>query len=180
MEARDRRVTRTRAALVGAFNHLILARRRRRGIKVADIVAEAKVGRSTFYDHYSGTDAIFLEAIRHPFGILADALTGSANTIQLTALLEHFWENRQLARETLSRADLKVGRILADMIEARLDSREAALSIPNRLAARQLAEAALAPIGAWVMAEASCSPAALAKAIAASSAAMLAALSPPA
>jgi len=173
MQGQDRRVTRTRAALIGAFNHLILARRRR-GIKVAEIVAAANVGRSTFYDHYSSADAILLDAIRHPFGILADALTGKANTLQLTALLEHFWENRQIARETLARLDARVGRVLADMIEERLA--DCTLTIPTRLAALQLAEAALAPIRGWVTAEAPCSPEALARAIFGCGAAMLVAL----
>lgn len=159
----DRRVARTRAALIGAFNHLILVKRRQRGIKAAEIIAEANVGRSTFYDHYSSADAVMLEAIRHPFGILADALTGRADAASLTPLLAHFWENRQLARNTLVRLDGPVTRVLTEMIEERLS--DAALSIPTRLAAMQLAESALAPIAGWVTAEAPCTPEALANAI---------------
>ncbi len=178
MEARpDRRITRTRSALIGAFNNLVMARGRQRGIKVADIVAEAQVGRSTFYEHYSSADAIFLDAIRHPFGILADALTGRGSAASLVALLQHFWENRQLARETLTRLDAKVTRVLADMIEQRLA--DTPLILPARLAALQLAETALAPIGGWVTAEAPCAPEDLAQAIHACAAAMREALTPP-
>lgn len=172
----DRRVTRTRAALVGAFNHLILVKRRQRAIKASEIIAEANVGRSTFYDHYSGADAVMLEAIRHPFGILADALTGKGDAASLTPLLEHFWENRQLARDTLVRLDGPVTRVLTEMIEARIAGMP--LLIPARLAAMQIAESALAPISGWVTAEAPCAAGALAQAIVRCGAAMLAGLTP--
>ena len=170
----DRRITRTRAALIGAFNHLVLIKRRQRGIKAAEIIAEANVGRSTFYDHYSSADAVMLEAIRHPFGILADALTGRGDAANLIPLLEHFWENRQLARDTLVRLDGPVTRVLTEMIEERLG--DMPLSIPTRLAAMQLAESALAPIAGWVTAEAPCTPEALARAIHGCGAAMVASL----
>ena len=58
----DRRITRTRNALIGAFNHLVLHRRQRH-IRVADIVAQANVGRSTFYEHYSSADDILIAAL---------------------------------------------------------------------------------------------------------------------
>src|SRR4051812_2411808 len=61
----DRRIARTREALIGAFNHLVLNRRQRH-IRVADIVAEANVGRSTFYEHYSSADDILLQALARP------------------------------------------------------------------------------------------------------------------
>ena len=46
---KDRRTQRTRAAVLGAFTELFLSRRRR--IRAADLIAEAGVGRSTFYEH---------------------------------------------------------------------------------------------------------------------------------
>ena len=49
-EAKDRRAQRTRAALLDAFNQLFLGRRQRR-IRAAALIAEAPVGRSTFYEH---------------------------------------------------------------------------------------------------------------------------------
>lgn len=170
----DRRITRTRTALIGAFNHLVLIKRRQRGIKAAEIIAEANVGRSTFYDHYSSADAVMLEAIRHPFGILADALTGKGSAASLTPLLEHFWENRQLARDMLVRLDAPVKRVLTEMIEERIGTRP--LIIPTRLAAMQIAESALAPISGWVTAEAPCAAETLARAIWRCGAAMLASL----
>jgi AcrR family transcriptional regulator len=160
----DRRATRTRTALIEAFNHLALSHHK--NIKVADIVAEANVGRSTFYEHYRSADDIHLQAMARPFAILADAAAGLGDEARLTALLCHFWENRQLARSSfMGRMHDKVTRLLAFMVEERLRDEEDALAIPLRLAAMQLAEAALAPIRGWVTAEAPCTAEALAGAI---------------
>jgi AcrR family transcriptional regulator len=51
----DRRVARTREALLGALIELI-AKREYDAITVEDICAKAGVGRSTFYAHYTGKD----------------------------------------------------------------------------------------------------------------------------
>ena len=159
----DRRVARTRTALIEAFNHLVLSRRPKR-IRVSDIVAAANVGRSTFYEHYRSADDIHMEALSRPFGLLADATAGQGDSERLASLLAHFWENRQRARETVSgRSGERAARMLADQVELRLG--DAALAIPKRLAALQLAEAALAPVRGWLLAEAPCTPAVLAASI---------------
>lgn len=160
-EARDRRVQRTRAALLGAFNQLFLARRQRR-IRAADLIAEAKIGRSTFYDHYSSADDVLLEALRHPFATLADAATGQGDPAATLWLAGHFWENRSRARELFDNAQMqnRVSRLLAEMVAERLAG--AALILPTELAAVQLAEAALAPLRAWVRGEAPATAAAMA------------------
>ena len=155
-------MARTRAALVEAFNHLLMQRQRRK-IRVADIVAQAEVGRSTFYEHYSGAEAIHLEALARPFAPFADAAAGAGDEAGLARLLAHFWENRQRGRETLSgRLGEKAARLLADLVEQRLAARGAETVIARRLAAVQLAEAALAPVRAWISGEAACAPEALA------------------
>ena len=162
MASMDRRAARTRTALIEAFNQLALSQRKT--IRVADIVAEANVGRSTFYEHYKSAEDIHLQAMTRPFALLADAAAGIGEEERLTGLLRHFWENRQLARASFTgRMQDKVTRLLAAMVEERLG--EAALAIPARLAAMQLAEAALAPIRGWVMAEAPCTAEALAGAL---------------
>lgn len=161
----DRRVTRTRTALLEAFDHLLLSARRRK-IRVADIVERANVGRSTFYEHYRGADDIHMAALARPFARLADAAAGRGDPAALTALLVHFWENRQRARETfMDRTGDQAARLLATMVEDRLREDEAGLAIPLPLAALQLAEAALAPIRGWVTAQAPCTAEALAGAI---------------
>lgn len=158
----DRRVRRTRAALIDAFNRLVLERRQRR-IAVADVVAEAKVGRSTFYDHYSSADELHLAALRRPFGLLADAAAGRGDEAALERLFAHFWEHRQHARDSFAgRSGERRLRLLADMIEERI---AAPAQIPARLAARQMAAAALAPVLAWVQGEVSCDSARLARSI---------------
>lgn len=146
---KDRRARRTREALLGAFNQLF-QQRRRRAIPAADLIAEAGVGRSTFYDHYSSPDDVLLEALRHPFAALADAATGQGDPAATLWLAEHFWANRARARELFDNVRMRdrVSRLLAEMVAERLDG--ATLTLPLELAAAQLAEAALAPLRAWL------------------------------
>ena len=174
----DRRVARTRSAIVEAYNHLF-QNQRPHGIKVADIVARANVGRSTFYEHFAGADALFLEAVSRPMAVLADAAAGRSGAEALQPLLVHFWENRQRARELLAaRTGERIARLLGDLVEARLPG-DTPFLIPRRLAAMQLAEGALAPIRGWLMAEAPCASEALAQAVCAAAQATLTALRPP-
>ena len=46
--------------------------------KTPDIVERANVGRSTFYEHHAGADAVFLEAVSRPLALLADTGRGEA------------------------------------------------------------------------------------------------------
>ncbi|HYD12432.1 MAG TPA: TetR/AcrR family transcriptional regulator [Allosphingosinicella sp.] len=161
-ETKDRRARRTKAVLLGAFNQLFLDRRRRR-IRAADLIAEAGVGRSTFYDHYSSADDLLLEALRHPFATLADTAAGRGDAAATRWLMDHFWENRARARELFDNGHMqgRVSRLLAEMVAERLEG--AALIVPPPLAAAQLAEAALAPVRAWVRGEAPARPEAIAE-----------------
>jgi AcrR family transcriptional regulator len=172
--AGDRRTARTRAAIVAAYNHLVMHRRQDQ-IRVSDIVERANVGRSTFYDHFTGADDVFMAAVARPLALLADAAAGAADAEGLEPLLHHFWDNRQRTREMLAgRQSERIARLLADLIEAQLG--DAPLIIPRRLVAIQLAEAALGLVRGWLMAEAPCPPEALAEAICAASRATLTAL----
>ena len=177
MEAhRDRRVRRTRAALIEAFNHLVLQRGKGK-IRVADIVARADVGRSTFYEHFSGAEAIQMEALARPLAVLADAAAGQGDPARIEALLDHFWDNRRLARDTFAgRTGEQAARLLADLVEDRLRGAGAEFEIPLRLAALQLATAALAPVRGWVLAEAPCTAAVLARSLCRSGRALTAGL----
>ncbi len=173
----DRRSTRTRKALVDAFGHLV-QHPRKGPIRVADIVAQARVGRSTFYDHYSSAEEISLDALSRPFAALADAAAGQGDPAALTGLLAHFWENRQRAREMFAggRMREKAARLLAEMVAERLEQADVRPAIPLPLAALQLAEAALAPVLAWMRGEAPATPEALARSLCRSVAALAAAL----
>jgi AcrR family transcriptional regulator len=68
---------------------------------VADISTRAGVSRSTFYADYASMDALLAESIAGPFAVLADTITSDFAEPKLIALLEHFWENRALARGIL-------------------------------------------------------------------------------
>jgi AcrR family transcriptional regulator len=166
--AGDRRTARTRAAIVAAYNHLVMHRRQDQ-IRVSDIVARANVGRSTFYDHFTGADDVFMAAVARPLALLADAAAGAADAKGLEPLLHHFWDNRQRTREMLAgRQSERIARLLADLIEAQLSGN---FLIPRRLVAIQLAETAFAPVRGWLGAEAACTSAQLASAILAATAA---------
>ena len=155
----DARVKRTRRAIVDAFNRLVLERRVR-DIRVADVISDAKVGRSTFYDHYASASALHMEALRRPFTPLADAAAGDGDEQALEALLQHFWDYRERARRTF---DSRAEQLLAQMVEDRLGGEP--LAVPARLAARKLAGAAFAPLSAWLRGEAPCTAAQLGRSL---------------
>ena len=79
----DRRIERTREALEGAFIRLIFEGRRYDRITIADLIARAGVGRSTFYEHYRNKDELLAATIRYPFAGVAAAVDASANVATL-------------------------------------------------------------------------------------------------
>src|SRR5271169_1012266 len=138
------RAKKTRSALQRAFGSLILSNRYE-NLDVAEITTRAGVSRSTFYAHYSSKDALLAESIASPFGVLADTIGPDFTELKLTALLEHFWQNRALARGILvGPARRKTIEVLIRLIGDRLKSaglhHRGALILPPRLAAIQLAE----------------------------------------
>jgi AcrR family transcriptional regulator len=163
---RDRRVQRTRQALLDAFFKLIL-QRPYDDITVGDIVARAGVGRSTLYEHFAGKNAILAVSLGGPFAVLAQSLRQPDNTAALTRLLEHFWENRRLARGIFSGPTrAHAVSVLVALIEQQLRAdagRRAVLLIPTRLAAIQLAEALFGPLAAWLTSDCACTAARLAR-----------------
>jgi AcrR family transcriptional regulator len=180
-QARDKRVERTRQALLGAFFGLVLERRYDE-IKVADILERAGVARSTFYEHFSSKDGILASSLYGPFEVLADAARRPDNTAQLVKLLEHFWDNRAMARGIfLGAVRRKTTAVLVNLIEQRLKvdgvDKSVSLIVPLRLAAIQLAESLLAPTAAWLTGEAQCSAEALALALRRTATATVSALS---
>ena len=163
------RARKTRIALRRAFASLIQSNRYE-NLDVADISTRAGVSRSTFYAHYSSMDALLAESIAGPFAVLADTITAEFAEPELIALLEHFWENRALARGMLvGPARRRTSEVLIGLMAVRLKSsglhRRGALILPPRLAAIQLAEILLAPVTAWLLGESRCSSLALAAAL---------------
>jgi AcrR family transcriptional regulator len=153
--ATDRRIERTRRAVAGAFNAMILEGRRYDRIRVADLIARAGVGRSTFYEHYRGKDDVLAETIRYPFAMLAAAVDPDARVTTLRDVLQHFHDNRVHGKAIFTgTARRRIARVLASMIEERLRARAQAhaMTAPASVgvAALALAEGQLAAIIAWI------------------------------
>ena len=152
---KDRRIERTREALQGAFVQLMFEGRRYDRITIADLIARAGVGRSTFYEHYRNKDEILAETIRYPFAQLASAVDAHSTVAMLREVLVHFRENAVHAKVIFGgAARRKVARVLASMIEDKLRERarvngatpDASLGI----AAIAIADGQLAAIMAWL------------------------------
>jgi AcrR family transcriptional regulator len=165
----DRRVARTRAALKSAFNTLFLERGYD-GFSVGDIAARADVGRSTFYEHYAGKDAILGEAITPLLLILAEAGTTAEPDPRVTFVVQHFWDQRRRALAmTTGGAWTVISRLLAELIEVRLNkagrARRDLPALPRPLAASLLARAQLGLIEEWLAGHKRCSAQVLAQAL---------------
>ncbi len=164
----DLRAERTREALLGAF-FSIVQQARYDEITVSALVERAGVSRSAFYAHFAGKDALLAASIAGPFSILARALTGN-ELERLIALLDHFWDNRALARiifgDGLRR---RIVAALTDQVERIIDRggvwQSGPLIMPKRLVAIQLAELLLAPVVAWLSGTSSCTSRTLATAL---------------
>jgi AcrR family transcriptional regulator len=145
----DRRVARTQRMLVEAFIALLLERSYR-NVTIADIVMRADVGRSTFYEHFRGKDAILLASMEWMFALLADAVKPDVCRDSLVGLASHFWSNRSLARTVLVHPiQPKLARALTTAIEVRLPDGVA----NRRLRAVGIAAAELSILGAWTRGE---------------------------
>ncbi len=171
----DPRRRRTREALQSALTVLAL-RKRYQAIHIDDILLASGVGRSTFYEHYAGKDALLVATMDGALALLADLPFGNADIRQATALLAHFQDNRAQASGLLRGIALRVIRdALVSRIEARLERDGGSrLRLPRRLAAHALADGVLSPLMAWLAGEATCNPTDLAAALAKSSNAALA------
>ena len=111
--------TGVRGAIIAAFNRLALTRREARP-PVADLIAEAKVARSTFYEHFDGRDAVLVEAFEAPLSVIADAAVGHGSVDAVVGILDHLRDYRRNAIEMLTGPLApRFVRSLAALIEAR-------------------------------------------------------------
>jgi AcrR family transcriptional regulator len=152
----DRRSVRTRDLVLRAFLSLVFERRYDE-IAVADVIAAAGIGRSTFYEHFRDKDDVLLAAITPILLPLANAASGRAGIVVLRPMLTHLWEQRALARILLdSAAGPKLRKELATLIASRL-AREDCGTIPVALPATAAAAGQLAMLRMWLAGEVSCS-----------------------
>jgi AcrR family transcriptional regulator len=161
MAVTDRRIQRTRTAILAAFRDMLLEGRFETA-SIADIARRAGVSRSTLYQHFAGKDVLLARSIAHPFSTLADTILLEKDPAAIVLLLNHFWENRALARVIFQgHVRRKAVAVLVGLLEQRLRARRlgrrGALVLPLRLAAVLIAEALLAPITAWLLGESRCS-----------------------
>jgi AcrR family transcriptional regulator len=140
---------RTRRALLGAFNSLV-TRRRYETLRVGEVIREADVGWSTFYEHFRDKDHLLVESMSGLLAVLAGAATGEPGG-HLAFILQHFADNAPLARELVNRPSCAlVVRALAELLESRFDGRTCRGVIPISLAAHQVAESIVGQVRAWL------------------------------
>jgi AcrR family transcriptional regulator len=180
LQARNRQVRKTRTALLEAFGELV-RKRRYADIRVADIIRRADTGRSTFYEHFRDKDDILRQSLCGILTAVADAVREDCDLAQLECILEHFRDNRKMARAMLrGPSSLQVIRVLANLIEGHLIAfcRHAGMApiVPVALASAQAAESQIGLIAAWLDQEASCSAREVAAALHKGSSAMIRAL----
>lgn len=88
-------------------------------ITISEITERSRVGRSTFYEHYSGKDALLLDALNPLLVTLANAATGRAPKAALLPFARHVWVKRSLFRSLFNAPAHR--KIVADLIEKIVD-----------------------------------------------------------
>lgn len=174
---RNRRAIRTREAMLRAFRDLILMRGYD-AISVRDVILRAEVGRSTFYEHFENKDDLLRQSIHVLLVALAEAANGRRYTEGLPMVVEHFWQNRRLARRLLLQPTRSlITSHLAALISERLERSSSFVPVvPAALAAAQIANGQLGLLEAWVSRRAECPAESIAAAICVSSRALADAL----
>ena len=150
MPETDRRVRRTRRALLTALVELVLDKGYDR-ITVQDILDRADIGRSTFYAHFRDKESLLLAAFDDlRLDLELDAPTGDI-VRPVQALYEHA-NQRQVVYQALCgrRAGSLVHRHLHDLLVAQLTSRLPGGPIPPAVAAEYYASAALGLLTWWI------------------------------
>jgi len=150
----DSRIVKTRRALFEVFMELVL-KQRYDDIQTSEIISKAGIARSTFYEHFSGKDDLLVKSMHGLLAVLAEAATQPHQEERLRWVLEHFWENRSMARIILQgRPYQLIKRQLAKLIAQQwLKSSEQSNFKSMELPAIGLAESQWAMIKAWLTGE---------------------------
>jgi|KBSMisStaDraftv2_1062788.scaffolds.fasta_scaffold498169_1 AcrR family transcriptional regulator len=146
----ESRGERTRDTILRAFVALMF----RDGfdhITVQNIVAEAGIARSTFYEHFGRKEDVLRASMAQFFVVLARCVSSDDQPAELARVLDHFWENRRLTDAIFDSAPRRILALsLSEMVEAQLRERSGELVLPARLAAIHIAEAQLALVETWL------------------------------
>lgn len=172
-ELLDRRSQKTRAALRTAFVEQVLAHGYD-AVQVGAVIAQANVGRSTFYEHYRSKGDLLRASIEAPFTCLAALVVPAASPADIVPVLRHFRDNQHVARVLLGSSTRPLlSQALAACIALKLAHTP---SFPAAIAARMIADAQLALIDAWIVGRPACTVEVAADALQRSSAALASAL----
>lgn len=151
--AGDKRAERTRLALRNAFFELVLSQPYSK-IKIADVIARADVGRSTFYEHYKNKDDLLYASLQWPMTVLASAMLPPGKVLDVQGILEHFWQNRSVARPILTGSTRKhVSRCLSQILVKQLHSMSSPAQnryVPVSAIAQALAATQLSLLSDWL------------------------------
>jgi len=147
----DRRQDRTRQAITGAFISLLFERPYGQ-ITVAALIERANVGRSTFYEHFTGKDDVFRQSVASPLSVVAKATVADGGMSSLVAILGHFRENQGVARVLLQTAARhSFTRVFAAEVEAAFGTRRPVSRLSSSLVAAQIAAALQAAFEPWIL-----------------------------
>ncbi|MGH7242848.1 MAG: TetR/AcrR family transcriptional regulator [Phycisphaerales bacterium] len=118
---RDQRVQQTRSAIVDSLNELVFERPYDE-INVPDILNEAGVGRSTFYEHFRNKDQAILHSATDVLSVMADSIVPGSSRDELIHKLEHFRGNRRMVLDLLSGPiGAQMTHRTADLMQQRLE-----------------------------------------------------------
>lgn len=147
----DRRPEKTRTAIFSAFLELLFDRPYGQ-VTIAAIVDRANVGRSTFYEHFTGKDDLLRRGLAGPLSIIAASVKPDARPGDLIDTLKHFRENQRIARVLLQTAARQsFTRVLAAEIETALEGLRPLSRMPSSLVAAQIGAALQAILEPWIL-----------------------------
>lgn len=154
LDGADRRVRRTRAAIVSAFNRLILERGYA-NLTPGMVAEAADVGRSTFYEHYRGLDDLLSQALGPVLAPLALGCFDEAVPETAVRSMRHLWDNRRLAGALLGGdgEDIVLRSFAAQFASALQEAGQPCADSPllgTELIALHLAAGQLTILGAWL------------------------------
>lgn len=137
------RASHTKQRIVSAYNRLVATGPKARP-PISQLLKEAGVARSTLYEHFDDREALLLEAMHRALIVIADEITAQAAGQRLTALLQHFWDQRHGRRDVLTGAFAeRLVRALSALIAERAPEL-------NRNGALRIAHTQIALVHLWL------------------------------
>ncbi len=145
-----RQARKTRAALLQAFRELIV-RKRYADIRVGDLIRQADVGRSTFYEHFRDKNDLFRASLTRVLSVLADAVEDDCDLFRLEGIIEHFRANAALARNLCNGVcAVQLATVLGDLLAERLTRLAMRGRQPLPWLAAEIAGAQLGLLRTWI------------------------------